>query len=111
MSGRIVDLDRTVYALCAADPGIAGILAEAGFRDVTLPGMLNTAGRFMTIPKGAAMKRIPLDRTAIQSSEEGTYEQGDQQQGVPAKGARGHDRPAAQRQERGRGEGAIRGRV
>lgn len=61
MSERIVDLDQTVHALCTADPRIAEILAEAGFRDVTRPGMLNTAGRFMTIPKGAAMKRIPLE--------------------------------------------------
>ncbi len=62
MSGRILDLGQTVYALCTADPGIAAILAEAGFPDVTRPGMLNTAGRFMTIPKGAAMKRIPLEQ-------------------------------------------------
>lgn len=61
MSERILDLDRTVYALCAGDPGIAQILAEAGFPDVARPGMLNTVGRFMTIPKGAAMKGIALE--------------------------------------------------
>lgn len=60
MSERIVDLDQTVHALCTADPAIAEILAEIGFKDVMRPGMLSTAGRFMTIPKGAAIKRIPL---------------------------------------------------
>ena len=58
MKDKILDLNRTVYALCADDPQIAGILEEAGFTEVTKPGMLNTAGRFMTIPKGAAMKKI-----------------------------------------------------
>lgn len=61
MSERILDLDQTVYSLCTGDPVISKILAEAGFRDIELPGVLNTAGRFMTIPKGAAMKRIPLE--------------------------------------------------
>ena len=60
MNGKVLDLDRTVYELCTGDPEIAGILQEAGFSDVTKPGMLNTAGRFMTIPKGAQMKRIDL---------------------------------------------------
>ncbi len=61
MNDRILDLDSTVYALCTNDPEIAEVLVEAGFLDVVRPGMLNTAGRFMTIPKGAAMKRIPLE--------------------------------------------------
>ncbi len=36
-------------------------MQELGFTDITKPGMLNTAGRFMTLPKGAAMKGISLD--------------------------------------------------
>ncbi len=60
MSGKVLDLDRTVYELCTGDPEIAGILQDVGFADVTKPGMLNTAGRFMTIPKGALLKRIDL---------------------------------------------------
>jgi hypothetical protein len=61
MSGKALDLDRTVYELCQADPRIAEILEQAGFREVTRPGMLSTAGRFMTIPKGAALKGIDMD--------------------------------------------------
>ena len=58
MKDKILDLNRTVYALCADDPQIAGILEEAGFAEIAKPGMLNTSGQFMTIPKGAAMKKI-----------------------------------------------------
>ncbi len=61
MEDKILDLNKTVYELCTADSGIAKILAEVGFVDITKPGMLATAGRFMTIPKGAALKKISLE--------------------------------------------------
>ena len=61
MNEKLLNLDRTVYELCSGDPEVAEILKEAGFADVTKPGMLNTAGRFMTIPKGAQLKRIDLE--------------------------------------------------
>lgn len=37
------------------------ILAQIGFTDITKPGMLQTVGRFMTIPKGAKGKNIDLE--------------------------------------------------
>jgi hypothetical protein len=45
-------------------------MQELGFTDITKPGMLNTAGRFMTLPKGAAMKGIGLDviKTAFEKN-------------------------------------------
>ncbi len=57
---KSIDLTKTVYELCSQDPELIDILAEVGFRDIRLPGMLQTAGRFMTIPKGAAAKRIDM---------------------------------------------------
>jgi signal recognition particle subunit SEC65 len=61
MIEKVVNLNKTVYELCKNNSEIADILQELGFKDITNPGMLNTAGRFMTIPKGAAMKKIPLE--------------------------------------------------
>jgi hypothetical protein len=61
MNTNSVDFNKTVYELCSADPKIIEILVSLGFTDITKPGMLNTAGRFMTIPKGAAMKNIALE--------------------------------------------------
>ncbi|NLL78028.1 MAG: DUF1858 domain-containing protein [Clostridiales bacterium] len=61
MADKILDLNSTVYELCSADSGIIPILAEAGFTDITKPGMLATAGRFMTIPKGASFKKLNLE--------------------------------------------------
>lgn len=57
-----VDLSNTVYELCKEYPEIADILSDLGFHDILKTGMLQTAGRFMTIPKGAVMKKISLDR-------------------------------------------------
>ena len=36
-------------------------MKDMGFKDIVMPGMLSTAGRIMTIPKGAAMKKIDLN--------------------------------------------------
>ncbi|MEA5016057.1 MAG: DUF1858 domain-containing protein [Candidatus Limiplasma sp.] len=61
MEERVLDLDKTVYALCSQDPQVAEILREAGFSEITKPGMLTTVGRVMTIPKGAAMRHVELE--------------------------------------------------
>jgi hypothetical protein len=58
---KTIDLSRSLHDICGEYPQVIDIMRELGFRDITKPGMLNTAGRFMTIPKGAAMKGISLD--------------------------------------------------
>jgi hypothetical protein len=61
MAEKILDLNKTVHELCTADPNLLPILAEAGFSEITKPGMLATAGRFMNIPKGAALRKLDLE--------------------------------------------------
>lgn len=58
---KVINLSKTVYELYKENPEIMEILKELGFHDIVKPGMLNTAGRFMTIPKGAAMKKISME--------------------------------------------------
>lgn len=58
---RQIDLSRSVHDLCKQYPEVIGIMQELGFADIVNPGMLMTAGRFMTIPKGAKLKKISLD--------------------------------------------------
>ncbi len=58
--GKVIDLSRSVYELCKENPEIINTLKELGFDQITNPAMLNTAGRFMTIPKGAVMKGVDL---------------------------------------------------
>lgn len=61
MEEKILNLGKSVYELCSEYPQLPAILADLGFHDITKPGMLATAGRFMTLPKGAAMKKIDLE--------------------------------------------------
>lgn len=57
-----IDIDISVYNLCRQYPDIKDILKEAGFTDITKPMMLETAGRFMTLRKGAKLKKIELTK-------------------------------------------------
>lgn len=71
MTVKTIDLSQTVYEICSAHPEVVEIMKEIGFKEITNPGMLNTAGRFMTIPKGAAMKKVSLEHIKTRFAEEG----------------------------------------
>ncbi|NLC94633.1 MAG: DUF1858 domain-containing protein [Bacilli bacterium] len=58
---KILDLSKCVKDLVTEYPEISEIMKELGFKDITNPVMLNTVGRFMTIPKGAKIKNISLE--------------------------------------------------
>ena len=62
METRILNLDHSVHALCAQYPELSEVLAQIGFTEIKNPGMLMSAGRFMTIPKGAALKKLDLSQ-------------------------------------------------
>lgn len=68
---KTINLDESVYALCAKYPEIKEIMASLGFSDITKPGMLQSAGRFMTPRKGAALRKISLDALKQRFEEEG----------------------------------------
>ena len=60
MTEKKLDLSKSVFELCKNDPEVGKILSELGFTEITKPGMLQSAGRFMTIPKGAVMRKVEL---------------------------------------------------
>ena len=53
-----IDLNETVFSLCTEHPDLIAIFRELGFADITKPGMLQSAGRFMSPAKGATLKHI-----------------------------------------------------
>lgn len=59
---KILNLNKSVFDLIKEYPEVADIMKDLGFEGITNPAMLNTAGRFMTIPKGAVMKNISMFR-------------------------------------------------
>jgi len=58
---KVIDINKSVYELIKEYPEIADIMKSIGFESITDPLMVNTVGRYMTIPKGALMKKINLD--------------------------------------------------
>lgn len=71
MNGKTLDLKQSVYSLCTQYPELVGLLAQIGFTDITKPGMLASAGRFMTIPKGAALKKLNMGNIIALLAEHG----------------------------------------
>lgn len=57
-----LDLSKSVRELCDQYPELAAAMDALGFHDILKPGMLATAGRFVTIPMGAKMKGLGMKR-------------------------------------------------
>ncbi|WP_238650524.1 DUF1858 domain-containing protein [Paenibacillus piscarius] len=62
---KMLKLDEPVFELVNKYPEAQDIMVELGFRDITKPGMLQTAGRFMTLSKGMKLKRIELETVRL----------------------------------------------
>lgn len=58
---KFIDLNKTVAELVKEYPEVKKILVEAGFKDITNPMALAVMGKVMTIPKGAAIKKISME--------------------------------------------------
>ncbi|MDF2535174.1 MAG: threonyl-tRNA synthetase [Bacillales bacterium] len=56
-----ISIKTSIYTLSLTHPEIVTIMKDCGFENITQPGMLQTAGRLMTIEKGAKMKGISLE--------------------------------------------------
>jgi len=61
MGEKIIDLTQSVHDICTKHPEIKQSMVDLGFTEMDKPGVLQTAGRFMTIPKGAKMKGIDME--------------------------------------------------
>jgi len=59
-----LDLSASVHDLCTQHPDLVAALRDLGFVDIVKPGMLATAGRLMTLPKGTALKKIDMGTIA-----------------------------------------------
>lgn len=57
-----IDLRQTVYQLTQAYPEIIEIMASLGFTEIRKKAVRLSVGKLVTIPKGASMKGIGIDR-------------------------------------------------
>ncbi len=56
-----INLKKSIYELVKKYPDLKNVLVELGFKDIVLPGMLETAGRIMNLEKGAKMKQFDIN--------------------------------------------------
>lgn len=68
---KTISLESSVYELVTAYPEIQQVLFDLGLKDIQNPAMLNTVGRYMTIPKGAKMKKVDLNKIIHQLNQLG----------------------------------------
>jgi selenophosphate synthetase-related protein len=59
---KVIDVNKSIFELCKEYPEVPEILSELGFKDITKPGMISTAGRFMTLSKGSVAKGIEMEK-------------------------------------------------
>ena len=60
-----LDFSKSVYELTQQYPEIVEIMRDLGFTEIVKPGMLQSVGRMMTIPKGSKMKNIPMEKIVM----------------------------------------------
>ncbi|MEC0236930.1 DUF1858 domain-containing protein [Paenibacillus kribbensis] len=58
---KILHWDEPIFNLVSRYPEVTSIMVELGFHDIAKPGMLQTAGRFMTLSKGTTLKKISME--------------------------------------------------
>ena len=57
-----INIDNTLSNIINEYPELLDILYECGFTQIKIPGMLQTAGRFMTLRSGCELRKIELER-------------------------------------------------
>ena len=77
---KILDLKKSVAELVEEYPEVREIMAEVGFKEITNPVALNVMGRIMTIPRGAAVKGVDLNKVIATFEEHGFTVNGDDRQ-------------------------------
>ncbi|WP_416147132.1 DUF1858 domain-containing protein [Salipaludibacillus sp. HK11] len=66
-----ISLKKSVYELCSEHPELADVMRGIGFVNITKPGMLQSAGRIMTIPKGCRAMGMSLESVCEQLNNHG----------------------------------------
>lgn len=55
-----INLDQTLLSIVSQYPELIDLLYDFGFTQIKVPGMLQTAGRFMTLRSGCELRKIDI---------------------------------------------------
>ncbi|AIQ14215.1 DUF1858 domain-containing protein [Paenibacillus durus] len=62
---KTLSINEPIFDLVSRNPEVKDIMIELGFQDIAKPGMLQTAGRFMTLAKGIKLKKMDIDSVKL----------------------------------------------
>ncbi|AIQ33338.1 hypothetical protein R50345_00885 [Paenibacillus sp. FSL R5-0345] len=62
---KVLRMDESIFEMVSRHPEVVEIMVELGFKDIAKPGMLQTAGRFMTLSKGIKLKKMDLETVRL----------------------------------------------
>ncbi|OMD43999.1 DUF1858 domain-containing protein [Paenibacillus odorifer] len=62
---KVLRMDESIFEMVTRHPEVVEIMVELGFKDIAKPGMLQTAGRFMTLSKGIKLKKMDLETVRL----------------------------------------------
>ena len=82
---KTIDFSRSVYELVKEYPELQDIMAELGFTEIKKAAVLHSVGKMMTIPRGAKMKNIPMEKIVLTLMEHGFTLSGEMPAEIPPK--------------------------
>lgn len=56
-----INLDQTLYEILNQYPELIDVFYDFGFTQIKLPGMIQTAGRLMTLRQGCELRKFDLN--------------------------------------------------
>lgn len=62
---KVLRMDESIFEMVSRHPEVVEIMVKLGFKDIAKPGMLQTAGRFMTLSKGIKLKEMDLETVRL----------------------------------------------
>ncbi|KAA1177105.1 DUF1858 domain-containing protein [Paenibacillus sp. B2(2019)] len=62
---KMLRMDESIFEMVSRHPEVVEIMVELGFKDIAKQGMLQTAGRFMTLSKGIKLKKMDLNTVKL----------------------------------------------
>ncbi|WP_339318080.1 DUF1858 domain-containing protein [Paenibacillus sp. FSL R10-2734] len=68
---KALRMDESIFDMVSRHPEVIEIMVELGFKDIAKPGMLQAAGRFMTLSKGIKLKKIDPDTVELAFEQHG----------------------------------------
>lgn len=66
-----INLDQTLLSIVSTYPELIDILYDVGFTQIKAPGMIQTAGRFMTLRSGCELRKIDISLLELVLIEKG----------------------------------------